>query len=166
MLRVETTAAASGDVGVLRNDPMAMKPFCGYHIADYFNHWLSFKSKSERLPRIFRINPFRLGRDGRFLWPGYSHNLILLKWIVERCTGKADAIETPIGYVPRSASLMGDGLNVPESVIEELLHVDSKAWMDELESTSLFFDTLGERFPNVLRQELSNQLERLHAVPK
>ena len=161
MLRVETTAAAAGDVGVLRHDPMAMKPFCGYHIADYFNHWLSFRSRSGKLPKIFQINAFRMGWDGRFLWPGYSHNLVLLKWIVERCRGKAEAVETLIGYVPTPTSLNMEGMSVPKTTIDELLRVDKAAWLDELESSQLFFESLGEKFPTVLRQELSKLMGRL-----
>jgi phosphoenolpyruvate carboxykinase (GTP) len=164
MLRVETTAAASGEVGVLRNDPMAMKPFCGYNIGDYFSHWLSFRSKSGKLPRIFQINAFRIGRDGRFLWPGYSHNLVLLKWIVERCRGEAEAVETPIGYVPTTSSLKINGLAIPENIIEELLRVDRTAWMDELETVSLFFESLGGRFPARLQQELSRLMGRLRGT--
>jgi phosphoenolpyruvate carboxykinase (GTP) len=161
MLRVETTAAAAGEVGVLRNDPMAMKPFCGYHIANYFSHWLSFRSRSDKLPKIFQINAFRMGRDGRFLWPGYSNNLIVLKWIIDRCRGKAEAVETPIGYVPTPTSLNLKGVNLPEDTIEELLRVDKAAWMDELESSWLFFETLGERVPEKLWQELSKLMDRL-----
>jgi phosphoenolpyruvate carboxykinase (GTP) len=164
MLRVETTAAAAGEVGVLRNDPMAMKPFCGYHIADYFNHWLSFRAKSERLPRIFQINPFRLGRDGSFLWPGYSQNLVILKWIIERCGGEAEAVETPIGYVPTASPLNLEGMNIPEWKINELLRVDKTAWLDELESSWLFFESLGERLPNALQRELEKLMNRLQSV--
>jgi phosphoenolpyruvate carboxykinase (GTP) len=161
MLRVETTAAAAGEVGVLRYDPMAMKPFCGYHIADYFKHWLSFRSRGGKLPKIFQINAFRMGRDGRFLWPGYSHNLVVLKWIVERCNGNAEAVKTPIGYVPTAASLNMEGMNIPETTIQELLRVDNAAWMDELESSWRFFQSLGERFPTTLWQELSKLMDRL-----
>jgi len=161
MLRVETTAAAVGEVGVLRYDPMAMRPFCGYHIADYFKHWLSFRSKSEKLPKIFQINAFRMGRDGRFLWPGYGHNLVILKWILDRCGGTADAVETPIGYVPTPDSLNLAAMNLPGSIIEELLQVDKTAWMDEIESSWLFFKTLGDQFPDTLWQELSKLRERL-----
>jgi len=161
MLRVETTAAAAGEIGVLRNDPMAMKPFCGYHIADYFNHWLSFRSRSEKLPRIFQINAFRMGPDGRFLWPGYSHNIVVLKWILDRCRGKAEAVETPIGYVPTTASLNTGLINIPETTINELLRVDEVAWLDELESAWLFFESLGERLPARLLQELSKLMNRL-----
>ena len=163
MLRVETTAAASGEVGVLRNDPMAMKPFCGYNIADYFNHWLSFASKRRKLPRIFQINPFRLGPDGRFLWPGYSHNLVVLKWIVERCQGTAEAVETPIGYVPTPASIKVDGMDIPETTVSKLLRIDNNAWMDELESTGLFFESLGEKLHRKLRQELERLMDRLRS---
>jgi len=164
MLRVETTAAASGEVGVLRNDPMAMKPFCGYNIADYFGHWLSFRSRSDRLPRIFQMNPFRLGRDGRFLWPGYSHNLVLLKWIVERCRGEAEAVETPVGYVPTADSLRIEGMGVPDATIKELLRVDEAAWIEELETTRLFFESLGERFPKALMQELDKETVRFESM--
>jgi phosphoenolpyruvate carboxykinase (GTP) len=163
MLRVETTAAAAGEVGVLRYDPMAMKPFCGYHMADYLNHWLSFRRRSETLPKVFQINAFRMGPDGRFLWPGYSHNLVVLKWIIERCNGKAEAVETPIGYTPTAAALKIKGMDIPDSTINELLRVDSQAWMDELESSSLFFQSLGKRFPSALQQELSRLMGRLRA---
>jgi len=161
MLRVETTAAAAGEVGVLRYDPMAMRPFCGYHIADYFKHWLSFRSKSEKLPKIFQINAFRMGRDGRFLWPGYGHNLVVLKWILDRCRGTADAVETPIGYVPTPDSLNLSAMNLPESIIEELLQVDKAGWTDEIESAWLFFKTLGDQFPDTLWRELSKLRDRL-----
>jgi len=161
MLRAETTAAATGEIGVLRNDPMAMKPFCGYHIADYFAHWLSFRSKSENLPRIFQINAFRMGRDGKFLWPGYGYNLLVLKWIIDRCKGKGEAIETPIGYVPTIASLDLTETNVSQSTIEELLRVDEAGWMNELESASLFFESLGSKFPEILRQEVTKLESRL-----
>jgi len=161
MLRVETTAAAAGEVGVLRYDPMAMKPFCGYHIADYFRHWLSFQSKSENLPRIFQINAFRMGKDGRFLWPGYGNNLIVLKWILDRCRGTADAVETPIGYVPTPDSLNLSAMNLLGTTVEELLRVDETAWMDEIESSGLFFKTLGEQFPDILWEELSKLRDRL-----
>ena len=161
MLRVETTAAAAGEVGVLRYDPMAMKPFCGYHIADYFRHWLSFRSKSENLPRIFQINAFRMGKDGRFLWPGYGNNLVVLKWILDRCKGAANAAETPIGYVPTPDSLNLSAMNLPGNIVEELLKVDEAAWMDEIESSELFFKTLGEQFPDILWGELSKLRDRL-----
>ena len=163
MLKVETTAAAAGVVGVLRNDPMAMRPFCGYHIADYFKHWLSFRSNSHNLPRIFQMNAFRMGRDGRFLWPGYSHNLIILKWVLDRCNGRGNAVETPIGYVPTPDSLNLAGMNLPDSTIDDLLHVNNAAWMDEVESAALFFKTLGEQFPETLSQELSKFRHRLQS---
>ena len=163
MLKVETTAAAAGVVGVLRNDPMAMRPFCGYHIADYFKHWLSFRSNSHNLPRIFQMNAFRMGRDGRFLWPGYSHNLIILKWVLDRCNGRGNAVETPIGYVPTPDSLNLAGINLPDSTIDEILHVNNAAWMDEVESAALFFKTLGEQFPETLWHEVSKFRDRLQS---
>src|SRR5208337_2496036 len=107
----ETTAAAAGAIGQLRSDPMAMIPFCGYNMGDYFEHWLSFPSRTNKLPKIFQVNWFRTGRDKKFLWPGYGENIRVLKWITERAKGTADAVETPIGYVPAPGSIDLDGLD-------------------------------------------------------
>lgn len=161
MMKVETTAAAEFEVGVLRADPMAMKPFCGYNMGDYFKHWLSFRSKSDNLPKIFLFNAFRRGENGEFLWPGYGHNLRVLEWIIQRCSGKVGAVETPIGYVPETLDLRG--LSVPPSRMEELLHVDKAAWVRELEASQILFQSFGERFPSELWKVYSNLMARLQA---
>lgn len=161
MMNVETTAAAEGAVGLLRNDPMAMKPFCGYNMADYFEHWLSFASRSKKLPKIFQVNWFRRGKDKRFLWPGYRENVRVLKWIVDRVRGNADAIETPIGYVPRAIDV--DGLDLPDEAMEELLRVDRDGWLHELKSNETYFKSFGERFPQRLWLEYRKLITRLEA---
>ncbi|HSN70420.1 MAG TPA: phosphoenolpyruvate carboxykinase (GTP), partial [Steroidobacteraceae bacterium] len=129
----ETTAAAVGAVGVVRRDPMAMKPFCGYNFADYWQHWLSFEKKAKRLPKIFHVNWFRQDADGRYIWPGFGENLRVLRWIVDRCAGRAGAHETPIGLLPHAADLDLDGLDLDRSAVDQLLAVDTDAWRHELD---------------------------------
>jgi phosphoenolpyruvate carboxykinase (GTP) len=163
MMKVETTVAAEGAVGVLRNDPMAMIPFCGYNMADYFQHWLSFARKSKNLPRIFQVNWFRTDKDKKLLWPGYGENIRVLKWIIDRVNGEAESIETPIGYIPAPGSLDLHGLQLSENAIEELLHVDREGWLDELESCEEFFKTFGDRFPQRLWQEYWELITRLRS---
>jgi phosphoenolpyruvate carboxykinase (GTP) len=124
----ETTAAATGAVGVLRRDSMAMKPFCGYNYGDYFAHWLSFDKAGAKLPKIFHVNWFRKGADGKFLWPGFGDNMRVLEWIVGRCTGNEGAIETPIGLLPQPEDLNLAGLEVPAARLEALLHIDTEGW--------------------------------------
>jgi len=153
----ETTAAITGEVGVTRRDPMAMLPFCGYNMARYFDHWLEMGGKIPKLPRIFHVNWFRKGADGKYLWPGYGENVRVLKWIVERVEGKADAVETPIGYVPSPEALTLDGLSIPRGTIEELLRVNPADWSAELDSTRKFF----ERFGAALPREIWRQHEQL-----
>ena len=121
----ETTAATTGAVGVTRRDPMAMLPFCGYNMADYFRHWLDMGMRIPHPPKIFHVNWFRKGADGKFLWPGYGENVRVLKWILERIEGKAAATETPIGIVPTPSALTLDGLDVSRATMEELLNVDA-----------------------------------------
>ena len=149
----ETTAAASGAVGVLRRDSMAMKPFCGYNFADYFGHWLSFDKPGARLPKIFHVNWFRKGSDGKFLWPGFGENLRVLEWIIGRCSNSAGAQETPIGFVPRSEDLNLDGLALSKAAASELLAVEPRAWRDELASIGEYLDSYGARLPQRLREE-------------
>jgi phosphoenolpyruvate carboxykinase (GTP) len=163
MMKVETTAAADGLVGRLREDPMAMIPFCGYNMGDYLHHWLSFSRKSKNLPRIFQVNWFRRGKDGGFLWPGYGENLRVLKWIVGRVNGEAEAVETPIGYVPAPGSLDMNGLDLPQGAIEELLHVNREGWLKEVRSSEDFFKTFGDRFPKALWREYRNLIARLQS---
>ena len=153
MMKVERTAAAEGAVGELRNDPMAMTPFCGYNMADYFQHWLTFPSKSKKLPKIFCVNWFRRGKDKKFLWPGYGENLRVLKWIIDRSNGKAEAIETPIGYIPAAGSIDLKGLDFQDGTMEELFQIDRQGWLDELKSSEAFFQKFGDKFPKRLWQE-------------
>jgi phosphoenolpyruvate carboxykinase (GTP) len=163
----ETTAAATGAVGVLRRDSMAMKPFCGYNYADYFAHWLSFDKPGAHLPKIFHVNWFRKGADGKFLWPGYGENLRVLEWIIGRCDGTADAVETPIGYVPRQRDLRVDGLRLSDRAIDTLLDVDPEGWRDEIADIGKYLDSFGARMPVALKDEqrrVAASLERLRTA--
>jgi phosphoenolpyruvate carboxykinase (GTP) len=161
MMKVETTAAAEGAVGVLRNDPMAMTPFCGYNMADYFQHWLDFSKKSWDLPKIFQVNWFRIGKGNKFLWPGYGQNIRVLKWISDRIKGKADAIKTPIGYIPSPNAIDTGGLSLVDGAMDELLRVDKEGWLEELKSTEAYFRTFGDKFPKALWKEYKELTERL-----
>jgi phosphoenolpyruvate carboxykinase (GTP) len=159
----ETTAAATGEVGITRRDPMAMLPFCGYNMADYFGHWLEMGKKIPRPPKIFHVNWFRRGADGKFLWPGYGENVRVLKWILERVEGHGSAQETPIGYVPGPGGLTLDGLKISPAAIEELLRVNPDDWQAELDDTRQFFDKFGARLPREMREEherLGRRLQR------
>jgi len=143
----ETTAAATGKVGVVRRDPMAMLPFCGYNIGDYFNHWLNMKNRANELPPIFVVNWFRKDENGKFMWPGFSDNMRVLKWIFERTLGEAEAMETPIGYIPRYDDLHWEGLNFSEESYAAITSLDSKKWEDEIESHKDFFLKIKEKLP-------------------
>ena len=149
----ETTAAATGAVGVLRRDSMAMKPFCGYNYGDYFAHWLSFDRAGAKLPKIFHVNWFRKGADGKFLWPGFGDNLRVLEWIIDRCSGSVGADETPIGLVPGSGDLQVEGLALADDALDALLEVDTAAWADEVADIGRYLDTFGTRTPAKLRAE-------------
>jgi phosphoenolpyruvate carboxykinase (GTP) len=149
----ETTAAATGKVGTVRRDPMAMLPFCGYNFADYWAHWLSFANRSDNLPRIFHVNWFRKGENGKFLWPGFSENMRALDWIIQRCLGESGAVSTPIGHLPRAGDLNLKGLDVEPEVLSELLDVDVAGWRNELAEISRYFDSYGSRTPQLLRLE-------------
>ncbi len=157
----ETTAAATGAVGVTRRDPMAMLPFCGYNMADYFAHWLAMGPKLRNPPRIFHVNWFRRGADGKFLWPGYGENVRVLKWMLDRIEGRAEAKETPIGHVPMPKSLLLDGLSISPDTLNELLQVDPSAWAAESRAVGRFFEEFGNRLPEPLRQEHRALDERL-----
>ncbi len=159
----ETTAAATGAVGVTRRDPMAMLPFCGYNMADYFAHWLDIGPRLKNLPKIFHVNWFRRGADGKFLWPGYGENVRVLKWMLDRIEGRTDANETPIGNVPIPGSLLLDGLAISPATLDELLRVDPTAWVEESKAIGKFFDKFGDRLPAALRTEhkaLADRLQR------
>ncbi len=149
----ETTAAATGAVGVLRRDSMAMKPFCGYNFADYFAHWLSFDRPGMKLPRIFHVNWFRKDADGRFMWPGYGENMRVLDWMIRRVEGLARGHETPIGTVPAPGELNVEGLDVPPATLDDLTRVDVDGWIDELNAIGTYLDGYGERMPERLKAE-------------
>ena len=156
----ETTAAAGGAVGKLRFDPMAMLPFCGYNMADYFSHWLSVGSKTSaaKLPQIFFVNWFRRDNDGRFLWPGYGENSRVLKWIFERLNGKADAQKTAIGFLPATDSLDIDGLNINTADLEAITSLDTDGWREAVPQIREHFAIFGDRLPTKLHDSL-NSLE-------
>ena len=162
----ETTAAAAGAVGTLRHDPFAMLPFCGYHMGDYFSHWLAVGNGAAGrvLPRIFYVNWFRKGRDGQFLWPGYGDNSRVLKWVVERVAGTGQAVETPIGRLPAQGALDLSGLRVSEASIDELLRVDAEGWIAELPEIKKHFERFGARLPQGLHDELGTLEKRLQAA--
>ncbi len=162
----ETTAAAAGAVGTLRFDPFAMLPFCGYHMGDYFAHWLKIGAKADaaKLPRIYHVNWFRKGADGKFLWPGYGENSRVLKWIFERVTGAAAAVETPIGRLPARDAIDLSMLRIPEANLETLLRVDVEGWSAELPAIRKHLDQFGARLPQGLRDELTALEQRLHTA--
>jgi len=149
----ETTAAATGAVGVLRRDPMAMKPFCGYHYGDYFTHWLSFDRPGAKLPKVFHVNWFRKGADGRFLWPGFGDNLRVLEWMIARVEGRARGVETPVGILPEPGELRVDGLALAPGALEELLAVDVPGWQAELDAIGDYLESFAPRLPARLRAE-------------
>ena len=164
-LSSETTAAAVGQVGVVRRDPMAMLPFIGYHAGDYFNHWIEVGKDNDasKLPKIFYVNWFRRDDEGDFLWPGFGENSRVLKWVVERIEGQAAAVETPIGHVPTPESLDTDGLDMTADQIEQALRVDVEEWKAELPQIQEWFDKFGEQLPAVLWTELDGLKARLGA---
>ncbi len=157
----ETTAANIGEVGVVRRDPMAMKPFCGYNFGDYWRHWLSFAERSDRLPRIFHVNWFRQDDEGNFLWPGFGENLRVLRWIMERCEDRGEAVETPIGYLPKPADIDTSGLDIADETMESLLSVNVEQWQAEMDSVGDYLESYGERLPEELRQEHARVVEGL-----
>ena len=152
----ETTAAAAGDVGVIRRDPMAMKPFAGYNMADYFQHWIDMGAKmdADKAPKIFHVNWFRRNDEGDFLWPGFGDNMRVLLWILDRCENKVGADETAIGYVPKKEDLDLRGLDIPEDVVDELLSVKKEYWVEDIESQKEFFAQFGDRLPKEIKEHL------------
>ena len=158
----ETTAAASGAVGVVRRDPMAMRPFVGYDMGDYWAHWLNMGKKIPNPPKIFHVNWFRTDDEGNFIWPGFGDNMRVLMWILDRCEGKAEAISTPIGYVPNAEDINIEGLDdVTLDTIKELLSVDTASWLADVENIKEFYATVGDRVPQELKDELSALEARL-----
>ena len=149
----ETTAANTGEVGVVRRDPMAMKPFCGYNFGDYWAHWLSFERPSKHLPKIFHVNWFRQDQDGKFLWPGFGENLRVLRWIIDRCDDRVGAKETPIGFLPNDGDISVEGLDVSAETMDALLSIDIEQWQAEMNSVGEYLEGYGDRLPDALRQE-------------
>ncbi|HXY43631.1 MAG TPA: phosphoenolpyruvate carboxykinase (GTP) [Acidimicrobiales bacterium] len=159
----ETTAAAAGAVGALRRDPFAMLPFCGYNMADYWAHWLSFKGRmqTDRLPRVFYVNWFRKSPDGRWLWPGFGENSRVLEWIFQRCAGAAEAVATPIGLLPAPGAISTEGLNVSSEDMAELLRVDVEEWRGEVPRIAQHYGQFGDHVPPELRAQLEALRARL-----
>ncbi|MDZ7768176.1 MAG: phosphoenolpyruvate carboxykinase (GTP) [Woeseiaceae bacterium] len=157
----ETTAAATGEVGVVRRDPMAMKPFCGYNFADYWRHWLSFDKRSDNLPRIFHVNWFRQDENGKFLWPGFGENLRVLRWIIDRCENRVDAHETAIGYLPNPNDIDLSGLDIDAATLSALLAVDEEQWQAELDAVGDYLSGFGDRLPEDLWQEHESVIAEL-----
>ena len=159
----EMTAAAAGTVGQLRFDPMAMLPFCGYNVGDYFAHWLKLgeQADADKLPKIFYVNWFRKGDDGHFMWPGFGENSRVLEWVFRRCDGDAEAVETPIGLVPAAGSLNVDGLEIDADDLEALLTVDEAAVAAEIDQVRGHLDSVGDSLPGTLRDELAALEQRL-----
>ena len=155
----ETTAAAAGAVGVVRRDPMAMLPFCGYNMADYWQHWIDIGAglDEDKAPKIFNVNWFRKDDDGNFLWPGFGDNMRVLEWIIKRCEGKVDAEETAIGFVPKAEDINLEGIEdeVSEDQLKEILSVDNSLWKDEAKSIEEFYAKFGDRLPKALSDELN-----------
>jgi phosphoenolpyruvate carboxykinase (GTP) len=157
----ERTAAQVGKVGEVRRDPMAMLPFCGYHMGEYFDHWLSMGRRMVNPPRIFHVNWFRTDENGTYLWPGYGENLRVIEWILDRCRGDADAMRTPIGYVPTPESLDLNGLELPAENLEKLFAVNRGEWYSETEDVASFFQQFNSRFPRALWDQLESLRQRL-----
>ena len=158
----ETTAAAAGAVGVVRRDPMAMLPFCGYHMGDYFTHWLEMGEKlGDKAPKIFNVNWFRTDDEGNFIWPGFGDNMRVLNWIIDRCEGKADATETAIGYVPKPEDIDLTDLDMDIETLKDILEVDKEVWTKEAAEIEEHYKKFGDRLPEQLREQLNNLKENL-----
>ena len=160
----ETTAAAAGAVGVVRRDPMAMLPFCGYHMGDYFKHWIEMgEVLGDKAPKIFNVNWFRVDEDGHFIWPGFGDNLRVLEWILKRCDGEVDAVETAIGYVPKAEDINLEGLDFSVETLKSILAVDNAKWAKEAAGIEEFYKKFGDKLPAELRAELEGLKSRVNA---
>jgi phosphoenolpyruvate carboxykinase (GTP) len=159
----ETTAAATGAVGVVRRDPMAMLPFCGYNMGDYFGHWLRMGQKLANPPQIFRVNWFRMSPEGKYLWPGFGENLRVLRWVLERVHGEIGAAETPIGYLPHPSGLDVTGLDVTPDTLRELLTVNRKEWLEVIADQKEYLQKYGDRMPKEIWQQCEALEKRLQA---
>ena len=159
----ETTAAAAGAVGVVRRDPMAMLPFCGYNMGDYFEHWLEMGRKlGDKAPKIFNVNWFRTDDEGNFLWPGFGDNMRVLNWIVDRCDGKADAEETAIGYIPKVDDIDLTDLDMDRDTLASILDVDKDAWNNEVKEIEEHYKKFGDKLPTELKEQLENLKNNLN----
>jgi len=158
----ETTAAATGKVGVVRRDPMAMLPFAGYNMGEYLQHWLDMQEKIPYPPKLFQVNWFRRGKDGKFLWPGFGENMRVLKWIVDRAHVRVGGQETPFGWVPKAGDLDLSGLDIPAEKVDEATHIDPTEWKQELTEEGEFFEMLGKASPETLQLQRKLLLSRLH----
>ncbi|MBL4622546.1 MAG: phosphoenolpyruvate carboxykinase (GTP), partial [Immundisolibacteraceae bacterium] len=159
----ETTAAQSGAVGVVRRDPMAMKPFCGYNFGDYWGHWLAMGEKVPNPPKIFHVNWFRQDEEGQFMWPGFGDNMRVLDWIIERCQGNASAVETPIGYLPGEGAINTNNLDLDPAIMTRLTAVDPSAWLNEINDVETYLQGYGDRLPEALQTEVARVRSALQA---
>ena len=158
----ETTAAQTGQVGVLRRDPMAMKPFCGYNFAHYWQHWLSFGAKGTKQPKVFHVNWFRQDENGKFLWPGFGENMRILEWVIDRCRGKVEAMRTPIGSIPREEDINIEGIDTTSEQMKELLKIEAEDWKKELAASGEYFDSYGDQLPAEIKEEHQRILGELN----
>jgi phosphoenolpyruvate carboxykinase (GTP) len=156
----ETTAASNGNIGVVRRDPMAMLPFCGYNMADYFAHWFEIGKKITNPPKIFNVNWFRINKNNEFMWPGYRENFRILKWIIDRCENNVSSLKTEIGYLPLKTNIDWSELDIDDNTINELFKINKKLWMNEIEDLEIFFKNFGEKMPNEIGKELKGLSER------
>ncbi|MGB4438917.1 MAG: phosphoenolpyruvate carboxykinase (GTP), partial [Sedimentibacter sp.] len=167
-LASETTAAAAGKVGVVRRDPMAMLPFCGYNMGDYFAHWLDMGTKMSNPPKIFHVNWFRTNKKGEFIWPGFGDNFRVLEWILKRCENEVEAEESPIGNIPKVEDINFEGINISKDILGALLKIDENAWLEDEKSIEEFYAKIGDTIPYELKEELeilkSNLTEALAAI--
>jgi phosphoenolpyruvate carboxykinase (GTP) len=159
----ETTAAATGAVGVVRRDPMAMLPFCGYNMGDYFGHWLHMGRLLKQPPLIFRVNWFRMTSEGKYLWPGFGENLRVLRWVLARVHGEIGAQETPIGYTPHPTGIDVTGIDITPEALKELFAIDRVGWLEAVAGQQEFFKKFGNRMPKELWQESEALAKRLQA---
>ena len=157
----ERTAAQYGKQGEVRRDPMAMLPFCGYNMGDYFRHWLAMGKKMKKPARIFHVNWFRQDARGKYLWPGFGENLRVLEWVIDRCNGRVDAVRSPIGYLPKQESINLTGLDLPKSAMKGLLAVDRGEWIADLDDLAKFVKQFGKRLPKELLTEDASLRKRL-----
>ena len=161
-LASETTAAAAGKVGVVRRDPMAMIPFCGYDMGDYFKHWLEMGKKMKNPPKIFHVNWFRTNEEGEFIWPGFGDNFRVIEWMLKRCDNKAGAKEAPIGYMPNPEDINIEGLDISKDTLESLLTIDNESWLEDVKSIEEFYKKIGDTIPDELYEELKILTDNLN----